>query len=92
MMEWSYIPVVASDPFGAGWNLIGTTYLPWIPLALPIPIVEIALTLLGVVLSLKVGYRTLRRTIPEKTQALKALLPFAVYTVVVATVFLWFYI
>ncbi len=92
MMEWSYIPVVASDPFGAGWNLIGTTYLPWIPLALPIPIVEIALTLLGVVLSLKVGYHTLRRTIPEKTQALKAFLPFAVYTVVVATVFLWFYI
>ncbi len=92
MMEWSYIPVVASDPFGAGWNLLGTTHLPWIPTALPIPFAEVAFTLIGVVFSLKVGYTSLRRIIPEKTQAIKALIPFAVFTVAISLVFLWFYI
>ncbi|MEE9586374.1 MAG: hypothetical protein V3W09_05665 [Nitrososphaerales archaeon] len=92
MMEWSYIPVVVSDPFGAGWNLLGTTHLPWMPISLPIPIAEIAFVLLGVVLSLKVGYTTLSRTFPEKMQAVRALIPFAVLTVGIAIVFLWFYV
>lgn len=92
MMEWSYIPVVASDPLGAGWNLLGTTHLSWMPFALPIPIAEIAFALLGVFFSLKVGYTTLRRMFPDKMQAIMALIPFAVLTATLAIIFLWFYV
>ncbi len=92
MMEWSYIPVVASDPFGAGWNLLGSTHFPWIPISLPIPIAEIAFAALGIILSIKVGYTILRRNFPVKSQAIKALIPFAIFTVGVAALFLWFYI
>jgi ferredoxin len=92
MMEWSYIPVVASDPLGAGWNLLGTAHLYWLPIALPIPIVEIGFVLLGMWFSLKVGYSSLRRIFPEKRQAAAALIPFAVLTAAMAIVFLWFYV
>jgi hypothetical protein len=92
MMEWSYIPVVASDPFGAGWNMLGTTHFPWVPIALPIPFAEVAFVIIGIFFSLKVGYATFRRTFPEKTQAIRALIPFAILTGIISIVFLWFYI
>lgn len=92
MMEWSYIPVVVSDPFGAGWNLLGTTHTPWFPISLPIPIVEIIFVLMGVLLSLRVGYNSLSKTFPKKSQAIKALIPFAIFTVIIAIVYIWFYV
>jgi ferredoxin len=92
LMEWSYIPVVMSDPFGAGWNLLGATYIPWIPISFPIPIAEIIFALLGVFLSLRAGYSTLSRNFPEQKQATLAMIPFAALTVFISIVFLWFYI
>ncbi|HEY4700223.1 MAG TPA: hypothetical protein VIH27_07665 [Nitrososphaerales archaeon] len=92
MMEWSYIPVVASDPFGAGWNLLGTTFLPWIPLALPIPIAEVAFASIGVVLSLSLGYFELKQIFQNKKDAIKALIPFMILTVMIASFYLWFYV
>tara|TARA_B100002003_G_scaffold37420_1_gene32807 strand:- start:713 stop:1333 length:621 start_codon:yes stop_codon:yes gene_type:complete len=92
MMEWSYIPVIISDPFGAGWNLLGTTHLPWMPIALPIPIAETVFTFSGVLLSLKVGYNSLNRIFSDKKQTLRALIPFATLTAIIAIVYLWFYI
>jgi len=92
MMEWSYIPVVMSDPFGAGWNLLGTTYTPWMPIDLPIPIAEAAFTMLGVALSLNIGHKILERTFDEKRQVVGAFIPYAAFTSLIAIVFLWFYI
>ena len=92
MMEWSYIPVIISDPFGAGWNLLGTTHLPWIPITLPIPIAETVFTFSGVLLSLKVGYNSLNSIFSDKKQTLRALIPFATLTAIIAIVYLWFYI
>jgi hypothetical protein len=92
MIEWSYIPVVLSDPFGAGWNLLGTTHLPWMPIALPIPIAEVAFALSGVLLSLKVGYNSLIAIYPNRKQAVRALIPFAILTTAIAIVYVWFYI
>ncbi len=92
MIEWSYIPIVASDPLGAGWNLLGTAHFPWMPIALPIPIAEIVFVFLGVFFSLKVGYNTLSQIFPDKTRAVMALIPFAVLTVTLAIIFLWFYV
>ena len=92
MIEWSYIPIVVSDPFGVGWNLIGATHTSWFPISVPIPIVEILFMLLGVFLSLKVGYNVMSKTFPNKNQAIRALIPFAVFTAIIAIVNLWFYV
>jgi len=57
MVNFSFILLSLSDPFGWGWNLFGTAGMPWIQLwPSGIPWVQSALILFGLGFSLKKGY------------------------------------
>ncbi len=58
MVNATFILYTLSDPFGWGWNLLGTAGMPWIQLwPSAIPWIQCGVVLVGVALSLGQGYR-----------------------------------
>ena len=58
LVNGSYAVPVLSDPFGWGWNLLGTTDFPWQPfLMLALPALQVATLLAGLAFSILIAYR-----------------------------------
>jgi hypothetical protein len=78
MVNGSYILMVASDPFGWGWDLFGTAHMAWTPLAPQwTPYVQVPLLLFGLGYALKTGWNHARRLWGERRVALRAFAPVA---------------
>ncbi len=89
----SYVLTTLSDPFGWGWNLVGTADLAWRPILSSWvgPLQTVALTG-GLVFSLRSAYQLVRQQIPNSRHVLKALLPLAAFLFASTTGFLWIYL
>ncbi len=82
------IPVL-SDPAGWGWDLFGTRYYPWSPLLSGLlPHLQIVALLLGLVLSLRVGWEISTRTFTSHRQALRGYIPIVAMLMLMTIAFL----
>ena len=76
MPNITFIIMTLSDPFGWGWDLLGTSGMPWIQLwPGTIPWIQVFLVLLGFYFSLKKGYMIWHEEIKNRKQALKMFFP-----------------
>lgn len=87
LVNWSYILVVISDPFGFGWNLFGTRDISWTPIAWILPFTIVTLSILGMALSLDSGSRIIRQILPNSRQASRAFIPFATFVIVLTLLY-----
>lgn len=89
LINGSYIISVISDPFGWGWNLFGTKYVPWKPvLAGWVPYIQAALLMFGLWVSIKKGYDIGMQLFQDKREALRSLVPISILLVGIVIAFL----
>jgi len=89
----SYAVSVLSDPFGWGWDLFGTKGYPWTPYAPHLlPYIQVPVLLLGLTLSIRIGYGLARQNFPALQQARRALVPLSAYLTGVTALFLVLYL
>lgn len=93
LVNYAYILVVLSDPFGWGWDLFGTRHYPWAPL-IPelIAYLQVPILLAGLALSIILAYRLSRENFGEVRRARRALVPIAAFLTGVTLVFLRLYL
>jgi len=85
MVNWAFVLLTISDPFGRGWDLLDISGLPWVQLwPGAIPWMQATLVLLGLVFSLRSGYRLWFDATQEPTRALRGFLPAATFMVLLA--------
>jgi ferredoxin len=88
----SYILHILSDPFGFGWNLLGTANFPWTPFATGWLVPLQFLTLLaGYVISADYGYKLARQTYVEPGAVRRGYIPLLVLLTGVTISFGWLY-
>lgn len=89
----SYIISVISDPFGWGWNLFGTVDFQWQPL-IPEYLVYIQMVLLltGLYFALKGGFEISLELFENKSDALRGLIPIAIFSTAIILGFLKFFV
>ncbi len=92
MVNWSYIANTVSDPFGWGWNLFGTKEVAWTPI-LPeaIPYLQVLVTAIGLVYSIRFGFRIARQSFAEKKVALKAFIPQLAFLIGASLLLVWLF-
>lgn len=89
----SYVLVVLSDPFGWGWNLLGTAEIPWVPLAPTlVPALQAIILLGGLLFAASVAYRTAYQHVGNPRHAWRAALPIAAFLLAVTLGFLRLYL
>ena len=92
MVNVSYAIPLLSDPFGWGWNLLGTAGYPWTPYA---PewgaYVQAPILVGGLLLSMFTAYRIVRPRMPARAEALRALVPLTAFLVLVTMGFMRLY-
>lgn len=89
----SYAIPLLSDPFGWGWNLLGTKHYPWTPyLSGWVPYFQIPVLLVGLVLSILLAHRLSEENFPDPRQARRALVPIAAFLAGVTVVLLRLYL
>jgi hypothetical protein len=92
LVNGSYILMVASDPFGWGWNLFGTANIPWTPLVPHWgPYLQVPLLLFGLYAALKTGKAHARRLFADSRSAMKAFTPTATVLTGFVLFFMWLY-
>ena len=85
MVNFTFILMTASDPFGHGWNLLGMAGAPWVQIwPSGIPWIQAVLILLGLTYSLKKGYLMWFNQINDKKAALQGFAPTAVVLIALA--------
>lgn len=91
-VNWAYIVNTVSDPFGWGWNLLGTRDIHWSPI-LPsiIPYEQLGVILVGVYFSVRTGYRLAEENLGGK-HLLRGFVPYLVFTLLVASFFTWLFL
>src|SRR5712671_5169356 len=85
------VPLI-SDPFGFGWDLFGTAKLAAAPIILPADFVwhaQVALILIGHVVSVYLAHAQALQLFPREKQAFWSQLPMLVLMVLFTTVGLW---
>ena len=91
----SYALSVLSDPFGWGWDLLGTAHFPWQPI-LPefVPALQVAVLLLGLAFSITVIYRIARQLSPAAMmgRVWRGTLPVAGFMMGITLLFLRLYL
>jgi len=76
MLNWTHITSSLSDPLGWGWNLFGTAEQHWSPLFPEwIPYLQVPLLLIGLTVALIRGGTIARDLFPDRSAALRSLLP-----------------
>jgi hypothetical protein len=86
MSNFTFILLTLSDPFGWGWDLLGTAGMPWIQVwPSGVPWIQASFLLAGIGLSLSSGYQRWLRVSGDWDKALVGFLPAVlVYTAIVA--------
>lgn len=78
MVNYTFVIMTLSDPFGWGWDLLGTAGMPWVQLwPGAIPWIQSGLLLGGLALSLRTGYRLWLEETGEPVRALRGFAPTA---------------
>ena len=92
MVNFTFVLLTFSDPFGWGWDLLGTAGMPWLQLwPSGIPWIQTGLALSGLAFSLQKGYDLWSRIGGEKKNALRGFAPTAtVLTALTAGMLLYF--
>jgi len=89
MVNGSYVLAIISDPLGRGWNLFGTSGVPWTPIYPEYAVyVQILLMLAGLGFSLKKGLDIGRPMFADKRRLAWSLLPVGLFCLLVTAVFL----
>lgn len=89
----SYAIPVLSDPFGWGWNLLGTANFPWTPF-LPslVGFLQTAALTIGMLFSVNIAYRIANQHGLFSRSAIKATIPLATFIAVITLLFLGVYL
>jgi len=92
MVNATYIAFSISDPFGRGWDFLGIAGIPWAQIwPSGIPWLQAGITLLGLALGLRQGFRQWRGILGQGDRALRAFAPTAaVMTVLSAAMLIYF--
>jgi hypothetical protein len=79
MSNFTFVLMTLSDPFGWGWDLLGTAGMPWIQVwPSGVPWIQAAFLLIGLALSLNSGYgRWLALSSGDRVKALVGFAPAA---------------
>jgi hypothetical protein len=89
LINFSYAWQVLSDPFGWGWNLLGTADWPWTPyFSGLVPFLQIPVLLTGLVAAIGVALRTAR----EQRVSQRAALPVVAFCVLFTLGLFWLYL
>jgi len=92
MVNFTYILLAISDPFGHGWDLLGTAGMPWVQIwPSGIPWIQAALILTGLVFSLKKGYQLWFNESNCKMAALRGFIPTAAVLSLLASAMLVYF-
>ncbi|MBI4788836.1 MAG: hypothetical protein HY782_17525, partial [Chloroflexi bacterium] len=93
MIDISYAIPLLSDPFGWGWNLLGTAKVPWIRFFPEwVPYVQTPILLVGMALSIITAVTIVRQRIPDKHLAFKSVLPVVIFIMAVIMLFFVLYV
>ena len=89
MLNWTHITSSLSDPLGWGWNLFGTAHQHWTPLFPEwIPYLQVPLLLSGLAIALVRGGAVARGLYPDRSTAVRSVIPHAAGCVAVTHVLL----
>jgi polyferredoxin len=89
----SYVLRILSDPFGWGWDLIGTAHLAWTPVLTQwLPGLQIITLLAGFVYSLDVAWKIARQTFGTSAHAARAVMPQVVFLSGITAALLWLFV
>lgn len=93
LINGSYVLPVISDPFGWGWNLLGTADVAWTPIRPDIlPYLQVPAIALGLFFSIRVAMRVVRENTASERHARRAAIPFTALLTLVAFAFLVLYL
>jgi polyferredoxin len=85
MINFTFVLLTLSDPFGWGWDLFGTAGMPWLQLwPSGIPWIQAGLILSGLAFSLQKGYDLWRRIPAQKEIAFRGFAPTAIVLITIA--------
>lgn len=89
----SYVLTALSDPFGWGWDLIGTANTPWVlPAPTPIAFLQVGVLLGGLLFAAQTAYRIARQHTDDPRRAQRATAPIAAFLLLVTLGFLRLYL
>lgn len=89
LINLSYAWQVVSDPFGWGWNLLGTAQWTWTPyLSAAVPLLQMPVLLAGLAAAIAITFRTTR----EHRLPQHAGLPIAVFCTTATLALIWLFI
>jgi ferredoxin len=93
LVNGTYAAAVLSDPFGWGWNLLGTRDVPWVPLLSSLTAaLQVGLLLTGLTVSVVVAYRIGRQHTANDARAWRATLPVSGFHTAATLALLWLYL
>ncbi len=93
LVNISYALPVLSDPFGWGWNLLGTRDFPWTPyFPARIPYLQVPILIIGLVFGLYIAWRIANEHASAPEQALRGVVPIAVFLLAATLGFLGLYL
>lgn len=93
LVNGSYVLPVLSDPFGWGWNLLGTAEVPWTPVRPDLlPYLQVPAIALGLFFSIRVALKIVREITATEAQARRAAVPFTALLTLIALAFLVLYL
>lgn len=89
----SYLLPVLSDPFGWGWNLLGTADMAWTPVLTGwLPYLQIPVMLLGLAYGLDLAWKTARRLYADRQQAALSVTPVMLWLTALTGAFIWLFV
>lgn len=92
MVNYTFVLMTMSDPFGWGWDLLGTAGKPWVQLwPGAVPWLQTGLILMGLAFSYRRGYRLWRAETGSDRVALRGFLPAAALLFLFATAMLVYF-
>ena len=92
LVNVSFVLQSLSDPFGWGWNFLGTASTPWRQLCpQAIPWIQVGGILLGLHYSLRNAGRIWRALVDDRRAALRGMLPLALMLISVSGWLVWFF-
>jgi len=92
LVNYNYLLVVLSDPFGFGWNLFGTAQVPFAPF-IPewIPLIQGILLLTGLFLGVRQGIRSIGRIVDTNVSRALVMMPPALFALAAVNILLRLY-
>jgi hypothetical protein len=92
MVNITFVAQSLSDPFGWGWDFLGTSSMPWRQLwPRSIPWIQAACVLIGLTYSLRGAWRIWLGFAPNPRAALRGAMPLAAFLLGLSGWLLWFF-